>query len=263
MLTEQEYNEKRQARYDRLASAAERAAKASNEAWNASNQIASIIPLGQPIMVGHHSEGRHRRAIAQIQSKARKGYELYKQAQELKSRADAAYSNGAIYSDDPAAIDKLLAEIAEKELEVARMKAINKWARSKQDQYLDLYELTPSIVAEMLRPYAQEGCFPSYALSNRNANIRRLKQRVEAVKRKQAIQASSETINGVLIEQNPNLMRTQIKFNGKPPQTIIDMLKSSGFRWSTTEERWQRLIGNGAVCLARHIAQRYGEVKQS
>ena len=96
----------------------------------------------------------------------------------------------------------------------------------------------------------------TFGIVNRTANIRRLKQRVEAVKRKQAIQSSSETINGVLIEQNPDVMRTQIKFNGKPPQTIIDMLKSSGFRWSTTEERWQRLIGNGALYAAREIAKK-------
>lgn len=260
MLTEQEYNDKRNARYARLIAAAKQAESASNEAWNASNQIADMIPLGQPIMIGHHSEKRHRRAIAQIQRKARKGYELYKQAQKLKSRADAAASNGAIYSDDPAAINKLLAEIAEKELEVNRMKAINRYLKTKDLKYLAIYELDAIAAAQMLEKslYRSDGCFPTYAISNRNANIRRLKKRVEAVKRKQAIQPSSEIVNGVLIEQNPDIMRTQIKFNGKPPQAIIDMLKNSGFKWSPTEERWQRLIGNAALYAAREIAKKVG-----
>lgn len=263
MMTQAEYDAKRDARYERLVASANRAAQQSEQAWNASNKIASVIPLGQPIMVGHYSEKRHRRAIAQIQSKARKGYELYKQSQELKSRADAASNNGAIYSDDPSAVEKLEAEIAEKELEVNRMKAINKWIRTKDERYLEIHGLDVASANEMLEKslYRSDGCFPAYALSNRNANIRRLKQRVEAVKKRQAIQASSETINGVLIEQNPDVMRTQIKFNGKPPQSIIDMLKSSGFKWSPTEERWQRLIGNGALYEARQIAQKYGEVK--
>lgn len=255
MLTKEEYETKRNTRYERLVAAANRAEQESIAAWNESNKIAALIPSGQPIIVGHYSEKRHRRAIDQIQSKARKGYELYKQSQELKQRADSAANNGTIYSDDPEAIDKLLAEIAEKELEVNRMKAINKWVKSKRDQDIDVYELTPSIATEMLRPYAREGCFPAYALSNRNANIRRLKQRVESVKKRQSIQPSSETINGVIIEQNPDAMRTQITFRGKPPQSIIDMLKSSGFKWSPSEGKWQRLIGNGALYEARRIAK--------
>ena len=258
MLTEQEYEEKRNARYERLLAAANRAEQASIVAFNMSHKMSDLIPFGQPILVDHYSANKHRNHIAKIQGKARKGYELYKQSQQLKQRADAASTNTAIYSDDPNAIQKIEAEIAEKELEVNRMKAINRYIKTKDPKYVEVYGLDASSANEMLEKslYRSDGCFPTYAISNRTANIRRLKQRVEAVKRKQAIQSSSETINGVLIEQNPDVMRTQIKFNGKPPQTIIDMLKSSGFRWSTTEERWQRLIGNGALYAAREIAKK-------
>lgn len=255
MMTQAEYEAKRNARYERLVAAANRAAQQSEQAWNASNKMGENIPLGQPILIGHHSERRHRRDIARIQSKARKGYELYVKANELKSRAAATADNTAIYSDDPSAIEKLKLEIAEKELEVAQMKAINKWIRTKDSSHLVGLGLTPESATALLRPYAREGCFPTYALSNRNANIRRLKQRIESVERKQAIEFSSETINGVLIEQNPDVMRTQIKFDGKPSQTVIQELKSRGFKWSPTESRWQRLIGNGALYAAREIAR--------
>jgi hypothetical protein len=96
MLTPEEYAAKRQARYDRLIAAAERAERESDSARKESDRIASFIPLGQPILVGHHSEGHHRRALETIRNKARKGYELYKQAEEYRSRAASVESNNAL-----------------------------------------------------------------------------------------------------------------------------------------------------------------------
>ena len=57
------YRERRQARADKLREwSASRAAK-SDAAHDAATSISAGIPFGQPILVGHHSEGRHRRDI--------------------------------------------------------------------------------------------------------------------------------------------------------------------------------------------------------
>jgi hypothetical protein len=50
-------------RIEKLEEYAENAEKRSNSAYEAANRISSFIPMGQPILVGHHSEKRHRRDI--------------------------------------------------------------------------------------------------------------------------------------------------------------------------------------------------------
>jgi hypothetical protein len=78
------------ARADRLT---ERAAtlQASGEAgWAAAREFASRIPFGQPILVGHHSEGRHRRDLARIDRMEDKAIEQLKGGEEAARQAAAA-----------------------------------------------------------------------------------------------------------------------------------------------------------------------------
>ena len=112
MYTQDEYNERRQARLERLQAAAAKATSESAAAWKQAHEMASIIPFGQPILVGHHSEGRDRRYRARIEGKHRKGYELYKKAEHYTDAAEGAENNTAIFSDDPSAPDQLAEKIA-------------------------------------------------------------------------------------------------------------------------------------------------------
>src|ERR1700733_8393719 len=89
--------------------------------WSASNEtksdakrdgadrIADGIPFGQPILVGHHSEGRHRRDLARIESGMRAAIELGDKAETQARTADniEAATEAAIYDDDPDAIERL------------------------------------------------------------------------------------------------------------------------------------------------------------
>ena len=50
------YEERRQGRIDRLHSRAEKAQTNSNTLYTDGQKMASVIPFGQPILVGHHSE---------------------------------------------------------------------------------------------------------------------------------------------------------------------------------------------------------------
>lgn len=52
-------------RAERLNNAASNATNRSNQYYAASNKDANFLSLGEPIKIGHHSEGRHRRAIEQ------------------------------------------------------------------------------------------------------------------------------------------------------------------------------------------------------
>lgn len=53
--------EKRQARIERLKNLAANARRESTELFVKSSKMADIIPFGQPILVGHHSERSDRR----------------------------------------------------------------------------------------------------------------------------------------------------------------------------------------------------------
>ena len=59
-----DYAERQEDRKERLEGAADRARSDAERAFASSDRIADAIPLGQPILVGHHSEGHHRRDIA-------------------------------------------------------------------------------------------------------------------------------------------------------------------------------------------------------
>ena len=84
--------------------------KASHQLAHADNGIKDI-PVGQPILVGHHSERRHRKAIATAQRLTRQAIETYKDA---KSAEWSAHNAGhAITSDDPEALIALRSKLAD------------------------------------------------------------------------------------------------------------------------------------------------------
>ena len=67
------------------------------------------IPMGQPILAGHHSERRHRRAIEKTDASMRRGMEHSAKAKQHQSAADTIRSRlkSSIFSDDATAADDL------------------------------------------------------------------------------------------------------------------------------------------------------------
>ena len=86
---------------------------------------------GQPILVGHHSEKRHRRDLERIDRNMQKGFAEREKANRHESRADNIESQleKSIYDDDPDAVEALRARIEGLEEERARVKLINAWFR--------------------------------------------------------------------------------------------------------------------------------------
>ena len=61
--------------------------------FSTADGISEHIPFGQPILIGHHSEGRARRDAERIHSHTRKGLEASRAAQDAQRRAAAAAVN--------------------------------------------------------------------------------------------------------------------------------------------------------------------------
>ena len=101
--------------------------------------------------------------------------------------------------------------------------------------------------------------YPDYALTNNNANIKRVKGRLESLKKERSQETSENEITdlpGVTIKENVEEMRLQLFFEGKPEPEVREILKSNGFRWAPSQSAWQRhLNGNSEYSLKRVIEQ--------
>jgi len=236
MLTREEYEAKRQRRYERLLAAAQKAETESEAARRESDRISSFIPLGQPILIGHHSEKRHRRDLETIRNKARKGYELAKKAEEYRSRAASVEANEAIYTDDPQAVEKL-GDKLEMLLELqATYKAINaahaKFLKNPASlDKSDLTEAQKNLVRTWQPAYSfEKHPIQPYKLSNLSAQIRTAKKRAEQVEKQQAIPDKDEEVNGARVEWRAGENRIRVYFGKRVDLDTFKALKRHGFR---------------------------------
>lgn len=257
-----EYEEKRQARIERLRSRSEKAHAEAGQRWGIAKQQGELLN-GQPVLIGHHSEKGHRALINRMASNSRKASEAYQNGKELERRAEAAEKNTAVFSDDPEAVAKLRPQIAAAEKRQDMMRQANKIIRSKPKNQLTpdkmkalaalgLYEE----VAERLFSGDDLGRigFISYELANNNSNIRRMRERVGTLL-KQANDKTTETQHGeIKVVENVEENRVQIFFPGKPSDEVRRELKSSGFRWARSLGCWQRHRSTNATYYANKIA---------
>lgn len=72
---------------ERFHTYAENAEKKSNEAYQKSNKDREFLSLGEPIKVGHHSEGRHRKMIENAQNNMSKCVEFSNKAEKYERKA--------------------------------------------------------------------------------------------------------------------------------------------------------------------------------
>ena len=212
--------------------AAKADAKCSAE-FEAARKITEGIPFGQPILVGHHSEGMHRRAIERSAGHMDKGCEAYNKAKYHASKAEglSRMLDNTIFSDDEDAVEKLEQKIAQREKEQETYKAFNKVIRNKKmteaEKVSELVRLGMSEAGakERVEKNAQ---IPSYAMTNNNSEIRRLKERVATIKARQEKTAKAEANpHGVFVETGT--LMCNVTFAEKPDWTIIKALKDAGY----------------------------------
>ena len=82
--------ERADARADRFESRAGRKRDESEAAYKSAKDVAKHIPFGQPVLVGHHSEKRHRRDLETIERGYRKSFEAQAESEHLERRAQAS-----------------------------------------------------------------------------------------------------------------------------------------------------------------------------
>jgi hypothetical protein len=258
----EEKKERKLESYERLQQRYEELSGSSCEQHKAATRY---IPMGQPILTGHHSEGKHRAALNRSDNAMRKSIEHDKTAKYYEEKKEALLNNRAISSDDPDAIEKLKRKLAWLERGQAHNKAINKIVKAKKSSYKQkidqLVDLLNCSNDEADKYFVPDFCgrigIPDYVLTNNGAEIRRCKKRIEELQAKleyaAEVECEERVFDGFKVVKNYVIDRIQIVFDGKPEEGVRKTLKSIGFRWSPSESAWQRQLSQGGIYAAENV----------
>ena len=252
------YQRRQEARRERLLERAEQARNVGQATFEQARGQGRLYPPGQPILVGHHSERRHRNYLASMDRLDRKGVEALKKSQELESRA-AAVGTGGIACDDPEAIDKLRSQLEELELLQTLMKTANaaiRKGKTPEDKIESLIKLGMQEAEgqQLIVPrFGKDGGYPSYKLTNNGANIRRIKVRLQELEKLQATPLEEFECADYSYVESADEGRVMFTFPCKPSEDIRGVLKGNGFKWSPDREAWVRILNGSALSAGRHL----------
>ncbi len=249
---------------ERLEGRAEKKHAEAKTRWAESDRLSRAMD-GQPVLVGHHSEKRHRRDIDRMWNHGRKGVEARGKSQELARRV-ASVGTAGISSDDPEAVQKLKHKLESLTGGRDRMKAINAawrkhgkprpdnaeaWARIAQTLGFNV----DNVRLDMARDFLERAPF-TYAITNIGSEIRRLEQRIEGLEKSDAM-PDREAIEGKgwRIWEDRDENRLFIAHDDKPSTQVRAALKRHGFRWNRYATAWSRLLNESAWANAKYLTE--------
>lgn len=215
---------------------AEKAETRADQLSEQSEKMMSVIPFGQPILVGHYSENRDRNYRDRAWNKMGRAVEQRKLSEHHESKADGLERqlDKAIFSDDRDAVQELEIRIANNETKRCHMKEINRLYRKGDAASLAAYGVNLETLREKLKalgPYFGQAPHMPYELQNLGQRIQSDKKRLEQIKAEQARHARAEAApNGVTLEPCDGGY-CRVTFAEKPERSILDALKAAGFFW--------------------------------
>ena len=165
--------------------------------------------------------------------------------------------NRVISSDDPNAIQKLQDKLEMCEKSQKYMKEVNAYYRKNGtcEGFPGMEAARAARLDESVRQaYSwDKQPFPSYALTNNSAEIRRLKQRIEKLTVNQEVGFVGWTFDGGEVVANSEENRLQILFDEKPDEQKRSALKGNGFKWAPSQGAWQRQLNDNAIYAASRM----------
>ena len=165
---------------------------------------------------------------------------------------------GGISADDPQAVQKLEAKLEKLQAAQDTMKAVNAYYRKHKT-----LDGCPNLSAESIEKmksemssqwHIEDKPYPSWALSNNNVEIRRIKGRIAELTKKQETAYAGWEFDGGTVEANKEDNRLQIFFEEKPDEKTRETLKENGFRWSPKAGAWQRQLNDNAIYAADRLS---------
>lgn len=193
-------------------------------------------------------------------------YQLYDEIQKIPNKIKTLVNGtNIIKSSDADAIERLRNKLAKAEALQTEMKAVNAYYRKNKTLkgYKDYTDERAAELDKAIKESFDGVPFPSYVLTNNNAKIRNTKARIKQLERlkesaETATEQSKDEYKTDLFEviENAEIMRLQLRFDGKPDADTRTVLKQNGFRWSPSNGVWQRqLTDNAKFALKRVIKE--------
>mgnify|MGYP000558016857 FL=1 len=234
------------------------------EAINRDNEIGTRCPSVLICGAGNFPTRKKEKQIAAWD----KNMENFRKADHYLDMLKRAHTL-AVKSDDPEVLDFLRAKLAGLEEAHALMVSANAYYR--KNKTLEGFEGIPAdTMAWITRPgvYLPGGRngdgsplafygkpFPTYELTSSNANIKRVKQRIEMLEAVKASKPIEEEHDGYTYRENAEAMRVQFQFDGKPDDETRALLKRNGFRWAPSLGVWQRQLNDNGKYAAHRVME--------
>ena len=191
-----------------------------------------------------------------------KNHQFYKEVQGILDKMRS------ILSGDQDAIEKLEKKLENLQDMQSRMKEANKAIRMKNTEkgngLLTDMGYTEEQIKELRTPdFCGRVGYPSYALQNNNANIRRIEGRLKelrATKEKGTLETENKFFKVV---ENTENMRLQLLFEDKPEPEVREVLRRNGFRWAPSQEAWQRQLNNNARYALERVKEHLEKLQEA
>ena len=225
------YEEKQARRKEALQRRAAGLRAKADELYDTGRKALEVIPFGQPILVGHHSEKSDRSYRGKAIGKIERSFEMGGKADDAERKAESV-GTGGISSDDPQAIEKLEKKLLEAEESHAFMLQCNKDARKCGN----------------VIPYLH------YQISNSRGRITAIKNRIQGLERiASQPAAASLSGDGWKIAEDADANRIVLTLEARPDDRLKNLLRSYAFLWSPSRKAWVRKITPNARFAVKQL----------
>ncbi len=167
-------------------------------------------------------------------------------------------SNNVISSSDPEALEKLNEKLEACQKRQTFMKETNNYYR-KNGTCKGAPNMSDTLADTIDRRIKTTNLswetvpFPSYDLSNNNAEIKRLQKRIMEITHNREVGFVGWKFEGGEAVINTELNRLQLIFDERPTAEQRDILSHKGFHWSPRENAWQRQLNDNAIYALKYV----------
>ena len=192
-----------------------------------------------------------------------KASKVTKEAEYYQNKAQSV-GTGGISSNDPDAAQKITVKLERLKKLQEHMKVVNKAVRLKNiekgNAQLKELGLSDEQIQEVRKPdWLGRVGYPSFELSNNNAEIHRLEDRLKSLERSQKREENATEIESANFSYKIEDGRHQFIFDGKPAEGVRNILKGQAFKWSPSRTAWVRQNTDNGTRAARQVIKELKE----
>ncbi len=105
---------------------------------------------------------------------------------------------------------------------------------------------------------AKRGTYQPYQLSNNNAEIRRLIERIKQVEQLHQAAPIEKEGNGWSMSEDDG--RILVQFDQRQPDEVIERVRAAGFVFARSRRAWVRKVTANAVTAAERLADKLAQL---